>query len=182
MTQALPFGCPIFSESAQAATTMHRGPIEAMPPIHRRLLLLVRLKHFLLSCPCPPSRRPVRLETTPEFETAAGAATASSGHNPKGDLSEGASATGPTFSWASTSSVLDRVREEKDPVAELRVEDRMRAAVSKVRSIDPSFWLSVCSCSLCEATFMVVFSCFAESVSRFLSRFLGAVWRSAANQ
>lgn len=71
---------------------------------------------------------PVRLETTPEFEAAA----ASSSHNNKGgDVSEGASATGPTFSWASTSSVLDRGREDKE-AAELRLEDRMGAAVSKV--------------------------------------------------
>lgn len=70
---------------------------------------------------------PARLETTPEFEAAA-----SIGHNPKGgDVSEGASATGPTFSWASTSSVLDRGREDKE-AAELRLEDRMGAAVSKV--------------------------------------------------
>lgn len=85
------------------------------------------MTHMLLN-PTPH----IRLETTPEFEAAT-----SSGHNTKGgDISEGASATGPTFSWASTSSVLDRGREDKE-AAELRLEDRMGAAVSKVRQRIP---------------------------------------------
>lgn len=106
------------------------------------------LRHNHQPFPHDPPSRLARLETTPEFEAAA-AATASSAHNAKGgDLSEGASATGPTFSWASTSSALDRGREEKDNVAELRVEDRMGAAVSKVWSycvvFVPKWYLAGC--------------------------------------